>query len=167
MIERARDLGGTGQTYLLGDAEDLADVEDDSFDLAVSYIVIVDLLDYRRSIGEAYRVLKPGGRFVVCNVHPMRSADADGWVRKGAKLFYPLSHYSDEGPREFGWWGRRFVNKHRTLASYVSAFLQEGFVLRGLDEPTPSADQLAERPDFEDEFDAPNFITFTLEKPGE
>ena len=53
LIERARDLGGTGQTYLLGDAEDLADVEDDSFDLAVSYIVIVDLLDYRRSIGEA------------------------------------------------------------------------------------------------------------------
>ena len=52
LIERARDLGGTGQTYLLGDAEDLADVEDDSFDLAVSYIVLVDLLDYRRSIGE-------------------------------------------------------------------------------------------------------------------
>ena len=65
LIERARDLGGTGQTYLLGDAEDLADVEDDSFDLAVSYIVIADLLDYRRSIREAYRVLKPGGRFVV------------------------------------------------------------------------------------------------------
>ena len=167
LIERARDLGGAGETYMVGDAEDLAGVEDDSFDLAVSYIVLVDLLDYRRSIGEAYRVLKPGGRFVVCNVHPMRSADADGWVRKGARrLFYPLSRYSDEGPREFGWWERRFVNMHRTLASYVSAFLQEGFVLRGLDEPTPSADQLAERPDFEDEFDAPNFITFTLEKPG-
>ena len=169
LIERARDLGGAGRDVhgwrcrrpRGGGGRQLR------FDLAVSYIVLVDLLDYRRSIGEAYRVLKPGGRFVVCNVHPMRSADADGWVRKGARrLFYPLSRYSDEGPREFGWWGRRFVNMHRTLASYVSAFLQEGFVLRGLDEPTPSADQLAERPDFEDEFDAPNFITFTLEKPG-
>ena len=80
LIERARDLGGAGETYMVGDAEDLAGVEDDSFDLAVSYIVLVDLLDYRRSIGEAYRVLKPGGRFIVCNVHPMRSADTDGWV---------------------------------------------------------------------------------------
>ena len=50
LIERAREFGGAGQTYLVGDAEDLAGVEDDSFDLAVSYIVLVDLLDYRRSI---------------------------------------------------------------------------------------------------------------------
>ena len=108
LIKQARDLGGTGQTYMVGDAEDLAGVEDDSFDLAVSYIVLVDLLDYRRSIGEAYRVLKPGGRFVVCNVHPSRSADTGGWVRQGRRrLFYPLSHYSDEGPREFDWWGNR------------------------------------------------------------
>ena len=167
LIKQARDLGGTGQTYMVGDAEDLAGVEDDSFDLAVSYIVLVDLLDYRRSIGEAYRVLKPGGRFVVCNVHPMRSADTGGWVRQGRRrLFYPLSGYSDEGPREFDWWGRPFINMHRRLSSHVAAFLEEGFVLRGLDEPTPSVDQLAERPDFEDEFDAPNFITFTLEKSG-
>ena len=149
-------------------AEDLAGVEDDSFDLAVSYIVLVDLLDYRRSIGEAYRVLKPGGRFVVCNVHPIEERGyrwmGDGKGRR--RLFYPLSGYSDEGPREFDWWGRPFINMHRRLSSYVAAFLEEGFVLRGLDEPTPSVDQLAERPDFEDEFDAPNFITFTLEKSG-
>ena len=167
LIERARDLGGDGETYLVGSAEDLAGIEDNSFDLAVSYIVLVDLLDYRRSIREAYRVLRSGGRFVVCNVHSMRSADASGWVRQGGrKLFWPLSGYSNEGPREFDWWGRRFVNMHRRLSSYVSAFLEAGFVLCGLDEPTPSAEQLAERPDFEDEFDAPNFVTFTLEKPG-
>lgn len=166
LIERARELGGAGQTYMVGDAEDLAGVEDDSFDLAVSYIVLVDLLDYRRSIGEAYRVLKPGGRFVVCNVHPMRTANTGGWVKQGRRrLFYPVNRYSDEGPREFEWWGKGFINMHRTLSSHVSAFLEEGFVLRGLDEPTPSAEQLAEHPNFEDEFDVPNFITFVLEKP--
>ena len=41
----------TGETYMLGDAENLNDVESESFDIAASYIVLVDLLDYRSAIG--------------------------------------------------------------------------------------------------------------------
>ena len=82
LIEQARSVGSKRETYLVGDAEDLEGVSDESFDLAVSYIVLVDLLDYRRSIRQAYRVLRPGGRFVVCNLHPMRTAvkSVDGWI---------------------------------------------------------------------------------------
>ena len=50
-IERARSLASERETYLIGDAENLNDVESDSFDLAVSYIVLVDLLDYCSAIG--------------------------------------------------------------------------------------------------------------------
>ena len=49
----------TGEAYMLGDAENLNDVESESFDIAVSYIVLVDLLDYRSAIEAAYRVLRP------------------------------------------------------------------------------------------------------------
>ena len=73
LIARARAMS-TGETYMLGDAENLNDVESESFDIAASYIVLVDLLDYRSAIEAAYRVLRPGGRFVVCNIHPMRSS---------------------------------------------------------------------------------------------
>ena len=69
LIARARTMS-TGETYMLGDAENLNDVESESFDIAVSYIVLVDLLDYRSAIEAAYRVLRPGGSFVVCNIHP-------------------------------------------------------------------------------------------------
>ncbi len=166
LIDRARGLAAGNETYLVGDAEELAGLADDSFDLAVSYIVLVDLLDYRRSIKAAYRVLRPGSKFIVCNVHPLRSAVPMGWINQaGRKLFYPVDNYTREGAREFTWWGRSFVNMHRTLSSYVTAFLESGFVLEGLQEPTPSEEQLAQNPTFDDEFRAPNFIIYRLRKP--
>ena len=166
LIARARAMS-TGEAYILGDAEDLNEVESDSFDLAVSYIVLVDLLDYCSAIGGAYRVLRPGGRFVVCNIHPMRSSLPAGWIKQAdRKLFYPVDDYTDEGPREWTWWGRRFVNMHRTLSSHIAAFLDAGFTLRALHEPTPSEEQLAAHPNFDDEFRCPNFIIYVLDKPA-
>ncbi len=166
-IERARSLAVGNETYIVGDAETLDGIESNSFDLAVSYIVLVDLLDYRQAIKSAFRVLKPGGRFVVCNVHPMRTSVPYGWINQGGrKLFYALDNYTDEGPREFEWWGKGFVNMHRTLSSYISAFLDAGFVLERLEEPVPSDEQLAANPTFDDEYRAPNFIIYTLAKPA-
>ena len=166
LIARARAMS-TGEAYILGDAENLNDVESESFDIAVSYIVLVDLLDYRSAINAAYRVLRPGGRFVVCNIHPMRSSVPGGWIKQGdTKLFYPVDNYTDEGPREFNWFGRTFVNMHYALSSYISAFLDAGFTLRALHEPTPSEEQLAAHPNFDDEFRCPNFIIYVLDKPA-
>ena len=170
LIEQARAFGSEGETYIVGDAEVLEGVPDGSFDAAVSYIVLVDLLDYRRSVREAYRVLRPGGRFVVCNVHPMRSAviDFGGWIQDlDRKLFYPVDNYTEEGPREFKWWGRSFINMHRTLSSHVSAFLEAGLVLEALHEPVPSEEQLLEHPEFDDELRVPNFVIFALKKTSE
>ena len=165
LIERARSLSA-GETYIIGNAENLDGVADEKFDLAVSYIVLVDLLDYRAAINAAYRVLRPGGRFIVCNIHPMRSSVPGGWIKQGdAKLFYPVDNYTDEGPREFNWWGKSFINMHRTLSSHIAAFLNAGFTLRALHEPVPSEEELAANPTFDDEYRIPNFIIYVLEKP--
>ena len=77
-----------------------------------------------------------------------------------------MDDYTHEGPREFIWWGKPFVNMHRTLSSHIAAFLDAGFTLRALHEPTPSAEELAANPTFDDEYRAPNFIIYILEKPN-
>ena len=166
LIAQARAAAGLTETYSIENAEDLAGIDDESFDLAVSYIVLVDVQDFARSVRAAFRVLRPGGRFIVCNVHPMRMAQPDGWIRQGdRKLFYAIDNYTAEGPREFEWWGAPFINMHRTLSSYISVFLDAGFVLQSLLEPTPSDEQLAANPGFADEFRVPNFIIYVLQKP--
>ena len=166
LIARARSLASGGETYIIGNAENLDAVADEKFDLAVSYIVLVDLNDYRSAINAAYRVLRPGGRFIVCNIHPMRSSVPGGWIKQGdAKLFYPVDNYTHEGPREFTWWGKSFINMHRTLSSHIAAFLDAGFTLRALHEPVPSEEELAANPTFDDEYRIPNFIIYALEKP--
>ena len=168
LMVRARALSEGVGTYLAGNAHDLAGVEDESFDLAVSYIVMVDLFKYREAIRSAFRVLRPAGRFIVCNIHPMRMAKTNGWIRQGnRKLFYAVDDYTLEGPRveEVSWTGGAFTSMHRTLSSYITAFLESGFVLEGLQEPTPSAAQLTAHPTFDDEYRVPNFILYALRKP--
>ncbi len=166
-VERARRLAVGRETYFLDDAENLAELADASFDLVVSYIVLVDIFDFVAAINAAYRVLKPGGRFIVCYVHPIRSCAPGGWIKRGdEKLFYPVDNYTDEGPREWTWWGAPFINMHRSLSSHIGAFLGAGFALTGLQDPVPTPAQVAANPGFEDEFRAPNFILYELTKPA-
>ena len=59
--------------------QDLGFIEDESFDLVISYLNQCDLPDFNANNRGVFRVLLgTGGRFIVANLHPMRSA-AGGW----------------------------------------------------------------------------------------
>lgn len=55
------------------DAEELP-FDDDSFDLVIGHAVIHHIPDVERAFGEIFRVLKPGGRVVICG-EPTRRGD--------------------------------------------------------------------------------------------
>ncbi len=154
------------ETYLFADMEDLDGVPDDAFDLAVSYISLVDVLDMPRAVSSAFRVMRSGGRFVVCNVHPMRMASV-GWIRQGdVKLHYPVDNYFDESAREMrSRGGKPWTNFHRTLETHVRTFLDAGFTIEAIQEPTPTQEQAERHHSIDDELRVPNFIIFVLRKP--
>jgi ubiquinone/menaquinone biosynthesis C-methylase UbiE len=166
MIAAAKELATGKDTYRVADAEDLSFLSDGSFDLAVSYLNQCDLSDLAANTREVFRVLKPGGRFVVVNVHPMRSA-AGPWMKTadGAKQHYILDRYFEEGDRRWRMLGAEFTNFHRTLSTYARAYREAGFTIDELIEPSPTAPNLALFPELDDELRVPNFVVFVLGKP--
>jgi SAM-dependent methyltransferase len=142
-------------------------LRDGSFDLAVSYLNQCDLPDFDANTREVFRVLEPGGRFVVANLHPMRSAVL-GWSRAedGTKLHVILDRYFDEGDRRWKMMGVDFTNFHRTLSSYIQAYRQAGFTIEEIIEPTLDTEGLTRFPELDDELRVPNFIVIVLGKPA-
>lgn len=165
LIDAAKALPMTNLSYRVGDAEDLSEIQSESLDLVVSYLNQCDLPQFERNNEAAHRILKKNGRFIVANLHPMRSA-VGGWKKdaEGRKEHAIVDRYFEEGQRKWKMLNVDFTNFHRTLATYMNAFLRTGFMLEKLVEPRPTAEQMKQYPEIEDEDRVPNFIIYILRK---
>ena len=165
MIEAARELAGKHEEYKTANVEDLGFLDNESFDLAVSYLNQCDLADFMANTREVYRILKPGCRFVIANLHPMRSA-VGMWCKTdgGEKKHVIVDDYFAENERHWTIMGVEITNFHRSLETYVNGFLECGFVLEQIVEPSVSPDVLGEWPELDDEVRVPNFVIFSLRK---
>lgn len=166
LIQFAEDHRVSNEVYLIGDMEGLNEVPNDEFDLAVSYVTLVDVPDMRSAVSEAFRVLRRGGRFVVCNLHPMVSANP-GWIKQGNRqIHYPVDRYFDEGERNISRLeDMPWTNFHRTLSTQFHTFLGVGFTVEDIREPKPTAEQAARYPVVSDNLRVPEFIIYNLRKP--
>lgn len=165
MVKAARALQSGPEEYRVADAQDLGFIDDGAFDLVVSYLNQCDLPDVDANNREVFRVLRAGGRFVVANLHPMRSA-VGFWQKTddGQKQHVVLDRYFDEGERHWKMMGVEFTNFHRSLQTYVQGFLDAGFGIEGIVEPTLTGENVANYPELDDELRVPNFIVYVLAK---
>lgn len=165
MIVAARELQSGNDEYRIADVQNLGIIEDETFDLAVSYLNQCDLPDFKANNKEVFRVLRTGGRFIVANLHPMRSA-VGGWHRNnGEKLHVILDRYFDEGERYWKLMSVKITNFHRSLSTYCDGFIDAGFMLQRIVEPSVTEENLKHYPELEDELRVPNFIIYILRKP--
>lgn len=140
-------------------------IASDSVDTVVSYIVWVDVEDFRAAIAEAARVLRSGGQLVAANLSFITASER--WTRApdGRRLFRPVDRYVEERPITFNWRGHELTNWHRPLSACMDAYLSSGLTLRRYLEPVPDEKSLRDDPRFEDWFRVSEFTVMRWEKP--
>ena len=97
----------------------------------------------------------------------MKSA-AGGWHKTddGKKQHAILGRYFEEGERHWTMMGHGFTNFHRSLTTCLDGYLDAGFAIERIVEPTVTPEQLRRYPELDDELRVPNFIIYALRKPS-
>jgi ubiquinone/menaquinone biosynthesis C-methylase UbiE len=132
------------------------------FDFAVAFMSFMDMPQPDRALREAFRVLKPGGFFLLAITHPCFDTAVRGWVRDetGRKVAYQCGDYFtpvqgrihewlfSTTPREVrqGLPPFRTPKFFRTLSAWVNDLIDTGFLLERLDEPRASEDTVRRFP---------------------
>jgi ubiquinone/menaquinone biosynthesis C-methylase UbiE len=113
--------------YYVTDACFLERIEDKKFDFVVSAMCLMAVENLESAIKEAYRVLKPGGEFLISILHPCF----------GFKDYFNEGPYQESLSEHFG---KPITFWHKTLSNTINCMLNVGFNLRLLYEPQSSND---------------------------
>lgn len=133
--EEARPLG---ITYLIDDAQQLASIGSQQFDLVNCQLALMDIPDLDATFAAVHRVLKPGGTFVFVIGHPAflapfatTQAGTDG--RPGRLVTDYLEARFWRSPNPAG--VRRVGNYHRPISTYLNRLIANRLRPELADEP--------------------------------
>jgi SAM-dependent methyltransferase len=150
LCDAAREAGGYDELVCADAAREPLPWEQDTFDLAIAFMVLQDMPDAAACIAEVARVLEPGAAFCLAVMHPV-TAPAPSRER-----------YFDESPggdavtrdgltMEFHW-------IDRPLSYYTEALAAGGFVIERFREPRPTAEDVVRSPNLLPARDEPSFV---------
>ena len=143
-----------GCKFIQASLDDLNEINSNEFDLVVSNIVMVDVSDYEQAFKEIGRVIKPNGRFVWSNMHPVFARNSalelklpSDTKRREERRYKIIDRYFESGAIQIQWFGKTPIWQFdRTLSEYSKALKEAGFVIREIVEPIPSIETMQTYP---------------------
>ncbi|MHA1985470.1 MAG: class I SAM-dependent methyltransferase [Promethearchaeota archaeon] len=143
-----------GCKFIQASLVDLSEINSNEFDLVVSNIVMVDVSDYKQAFKEISRVIKPNGRFVWSNTHPVFGRNSafelklpSDTRRREERRYKIIDRYFESGAIKIQWFGKTTIWQFdRTLSEYSNGLKEAGFVIREIVEPTPSIETMQTYP---------------------
>jgi SAM-dependent methyltransferase len=160
MLARARAATADAAiAYVRADMERLC-LARASFDLAYSSLALHYVVSLGGLLAGVHHALVPGGRLIFSAEHPIFTAPTRPQWSVGAegRKTWPLDAYLVEGPRTTDWLKEGVVKQHRTLGTYLSLLIGNGFTIADVVEWGPSDAQIAARPSLADERERPPFL---------
>lgn len=167
MLSRAKSLNDSPKiTYLRSSIEDY-NYPSDTFDVVLSSLAFHYVRDFTALCKKINETLKPCGDFVFSVEHPVFTAYGNqDWIcdADGNKLHWPIDHYFEESKRQANFLGESVTKYHRTLTTYLSSILDNGFEIVAVREPLPNKKQLAEIPEMREELRRPMMLLVSARK---
>ena len=164
ILDAAVAQASANERYVLGAGEHLP-FADESFDILVFYLSLLDITGFRAAISEASRVLCPGGLAVIANFSNIASAAESAVFDDDGKFAgYKVDRYLEEFAMTLEFSGLRIRNWHRPMSAYTDAFLDAGFTLKRYIEPIPEDASLRNDLRYESWFRVPTFDVWVWQK---
>lgn len=134
---------GLAIVYIHDDAQMLSKVADATFDAVVCHMALMDIPELEAVLLSVHRVLKQGGAFIFCILHPCFESPFDAHNPphevddRGNAIAIRVTKYGAEGKWYSGSTGMRGTlgSIHRTLSTYLNSLIGAGFTITELDEP--------------------------------
>ncbi len=132
--------------HYVRNSNDLFGIEAEQFDIVLCSMMLMDCEDFKGTIQEIVRVLKPGGRLFASVLHPCFDGNHDtGIGRQGEGINREVVVKNYFEPRE--WEAPLYkgtipvIWRHRTLEDYIKTFISAGLTIVDLNEPKATDEQ--------------------------
>lgn len=165
MLAKAESMDSEGIEYRLSAMEDLS-FPASTFDVIISSLAFHYVKDWDTLIRKISSWLRPDGDFVFSVEHPVFTAyGSQDWYysEDGKILHFPVDNYFYEGKRDAIFLGEHMTKYHRTLTTYISSLLDNGFTITKLAEPEPP-ENMMDIPGMKDEMRRPMMLLIAAKK---
>ena len=131
--------------FILDDAQELAELDEESFDAVICNMALMDIADLSRTLQAVKKVLVSQGQFIFSVLHPCFESPfsvTDGELleldENGNFAASRVFEYAKEGKWYSGGTGMRgtFGSIHRKVSTYINSLIETGFELKRVEEPT-------------------------------